>query len=85
MVRVSLSMAEEKVLLEHMHAALRAAPDGLTCTEMQSAVEGLTINRCRRLLTLMIGKRFATRNYEVRSTKINGQPKKSLVYRSRET
>ncbi len=85
MVRVPISMAEEKALLEHMQAALRARPDGLTCTEMMASVEGLTINRCRRLLTLMIGKRFATRNYECRSTKTNGQPRKFLVYRSPES
>jgi hypothetical protein len=85
MAGVQLSVAQEKALLEQMRAALRTRPEGLTCAEMMAAVGGLTIDRCRRLLTILIGKRFATRNYELRSTQPNGLPRKFLVYRSRET
>ena len=76
-----LTLAEEKVLLETMRTAFRANPQGLTVPEVVATVEGLTPNRCRRLLSLLIGQRFLDRTYESRSTKANGQPCKFYVYR----
>jgi hypothetical protein len=76
-----MTLAEEKVLLETMRTALRNAPEGLTVPEMVAAVDDLTPNRCRRLLSLLIGQRFAMRTYEARSTKSNGQALRFYVYR----